>query len=78
MSSQNLKSDDKKLIQMNSKQLKLKINQFLSARTQKQPLLDIIKHFEVNLISQTNQFEQIIKIKVRLCVFFFFLIVGQQ
>lgn len=33
---------------MNSKQLKLKISQFLNAKTQKQPLLDIIFHFEVS------------------------------
>lgn len=39
---------------MNSKQLKLKTSQFLSARTHKQPLLDIIKYFEVSNCNESS------------------------
>lgn len=58
---------------MNSKQLKLKTNLFLSARTQKQPLLDIIKHFEVILIAKTNRMIKSLLVKVRLSLGYFFL-----
>lgn len=47
MSSTAVSTVDKKLLNMHSKQLKLKTNEYLATRKQPKPLEDIVKYFEV-------------------------------
>lgn len=47
MSSTAVSTVDRKLLNMHSKQLKLKTNEYLATRNQPKPLQDIVKYFEV-------------------------------
>lgn len=64
MSSQIVNSNDKKSLQMNSKQLKVKANQFSSSRKQTEPLLDILQHFQVTQIAQNRNLRNVFRFEV--------------